>query len=311
MMTPALNYGKPGLVEAVACPLCGSPKQSWDFNVETFGAGHFEKDLFSIYRCRDCGIGITDPLPTEEDSRLLYEERVSCDFQVDDSSWSSALKNYVADRDVRAFTQGIGIKDAAPRMLDYACGNGAFALSMRRVFPQSSVWATDYHSEAPEMLKGSGVPYVSYAGLSQSVPFNIVLCRHVLEHTYDPVMFLCRIGDLIRPNGILIIEVPNFLAPMRKIFGKHWDGYYVPYHPIHFSATALRQAVTSAGFVPQRAGGCEMPKIGRSLRNTIGCQYNSALFIAGVLLHPVQFLAAALTGEPTCLRIWARKEVRG
>ena len=158
------------------------------------------------------------------------------------------------------------------------------------------------------MLANAGIPYVSYAELERNGPFDVVLCRHVLEHTYDPVKFLRGVGDLISPDGVLIIEVPNLQAPLRKIFGKHWDGYYVPYHPVHFSAEALHEAIVSAGFIAEKKGGCEMPKIGRSLRNLIGCPYNSALFIAGVLLHPAQFAAAALTGEPTCLRIWARKK---
>src|SRR5580704_14876080 len=117
---------KPQLTAAAACPLCNSTRESWDRDVETFGSGPFEEELFSLYRCRECGIGITDPVPTEQESRLLYEERVSNDFQVDDSSWSSALKNAVADRDVRTFVKGIRIDAEAPRMLDYACGNGAF-----------------------------------------------------------------------------------------------------------------------------------------------------------------------------------------
>ncbi len=50
-----------------------------------------------------------------------------------------------------------------------------------------------------------------------------------------------------------------------------------------------------------------MPKVGRSLRNLLGCRYNMALFGAGVLLHPLQFAARFLTGQPTCLRLWARK----
>ncbi len=276
--------------------------------MQTFGAGPFEKDLFSVHRCRECGIGITNPVPTEADSVLLYEERVSDDFQGDDTSWTSALKSAAGDRDVRAFVQGARMDNPTPKMLDYACGNGAFALSMRRVFPQSEVWATDYHSEPPEMLKASEVSYASYANLAANGPFDVVLCRHVLEHTYDPIKFLRGVGDLIGAGGVLIIEVPNLLAPLRKVFGRHWDGYYAPYHPIHFSAAALRQAVTKAGFIPEKSGGCEMPKIGRSLRNVIGCQYNSALFLAGVLLHPAQFGLQVLTGEPTCLRLWARKK---
>jgi SAM-dependent methyltransferase len=298
----------PRLTKAVVCPLCRSGRDAWDLNAQTFGAGLFEKEMFSIYQCRSCGIGITDPVPTEDESRLLYSERASCDFHVDDSSIASRLKGLAADRDVRAFIGRAKLSLPAPKMLDYACGNGAFSLALRRAFPEGAVWATDYHVGAPSMLKGSDVNYVDYGRLPAQGPFDVILCRHVLEHTYDPVGFLRNVGDLMLPGGVLVIEVPNLKAPLGRVFGKYWDGNYVPYHPIHFSAAALAQAAANAGFTPESAGGCEMPKIGRSLRNVVGCEYNFLFFAVGMLLHPFQIGAQALTGEATCLRLWARKK---
>jgi SAM-dependent methyltransferase len=309
-MDPAASYSKPEIKNALTCPLCNSGRKFWDLNAETFGAGPYGRVLFSIYRCRECGIGITDPVPPEGDSHLLYEDRGSFDFQGDDSSLAAVLKRMVANRDVRAFVGGVQLRCLASNMLDYACGNGAFALSMRRVFPNSIVWATDYHTETPPMLKGSDIRYAAYGDLPAHGPFDFILCRHVLEHTYNPQEFLRGMNDLMSPGGVLMIEVPNLQAPLRRVFGKYWDGYYVPYHPIHFSCAALRRAVVNAGFVPEKAGSCEMPKIGRSLRNLMCCKYNAGLFVAGVLLHPVQFGLKFLTREGTCLRLWARKQVR-
>ncbi len=297
----------PGLAHPSLCPLCRSPRDSWDLDAVMLGSGPFEHQLFSIYRCRVCAIGITDPVPSEEDSRLLYEDRTSLDFQPDDSSLSAMLKKAMADHDVRRLMSAARPNCPQPRVLDYACGNGAFALSLHRAFPESAVWATDYHDEAPPMLSGTRIQYAAYAHLAAHGPFDLILCRHVLEHTYDPVEFLEGVRDLMSAGGVLLIEVPNLEAPLRRVFGKYWDGYYVPYHPIHFSKSALHQAATEAGLVPEKLGGCEMPKIGRSLRNVIGCSYNSALFATGVVLHPLQFGAQFLTGRHTCLRLWARK----
>lgn len=297
----------PTITHARSCPLCNSGRESWDLSAVTFGAGPFDRDLFSIYRCRTCGIGITDPVPSEDQSHLLYEDRTSSDFQPDNSSLATVLKNAVADRDVRTLVAGAHLCQPAQKILDYACGNGAFALSLQRAFPGSAVWATDYHEQAPTMLGGTQIQYAPYGELPAHGPFDLILCRHVLEHTYDPVKFLAGVRDLMSPGGVLLIEVPNLEAPLRRVFGKYWDGYYVPYHPIHFSKPALQQAALNAGLTPEKAGGCEMPKIGRSLRNLIGCSYNSALFAAGILLHPLQFGARFLTGQPTCLRLWARK----
>ena len=227
-MQAAFEYGQPEMIRALTCPICNSSRESWDLDAVTYGAGPFERELFSIYRCRACGTGITDPVPSEETSHLLYEDRTSSDFQGDNSPVAAALKNAVADRDVRTLVASAHLRQPAQKMLDYACGNGAFALSMQRAFPDSAVWATDYHQEAPPMLRKTQVHYAAYGDLAVHGPFDLVLCRHVLEHTYNPATFLKGVRDLMSPGGVLLIEVPNLEAPLRRIFGKYWDGNYVP-----------------------------------------------------------------------------------
>lgn len=298
---------RPEFQEVRACPLCNSLRDCWQLDAEALGAVPYDTMAFSIYRCAQCGIGITEPIPSENESHLLYEDRTSCDFQGDDSAVASALKRAIADRDIQKFVFAVPTAQNAPKMLDYACGNGAFSLAMRRVFPRSSIWATDYHVGRPPMFRDSDIQYSPYDNIGEYGPFDFILCRHVLEHTYGPTKFLQEMVSLLGVGGILMIEVPNVNAPLRKVFGRHWDNYYVPYHPIHFSAQALHRAVTEAGLVVVRTGGCEMPKIGRSLRNILRCEYNIALFSVGLLLQPIQFLARAATNEPTCLRLWARK----
>jgi SAM-dependent methyltransferase len=215
---------KTKLENVVACPLCGSPRKSWVHTGDTFGAGLYGRDLFSIYRCRDCGIGITDPVPPESNSHELYGDRTSCDFQVDDSPVAAALKKMAATHDARVFTGGVPLRQSASKILDYACGNGAFAVAMRTVVPDSAVWATDYHTEAPPLLRSTDIHYTAYEDLASHGPFDFILCRHVLEHTYDPVEFLRGIAELLNPGGVLMIEVPNLRAPLSGLFGKYWDG---------------------------------------------------------------------------------------
>ena len=39
--------------------------------------------------------------------------------------------------------------------------------------------------------------------------FHIVVLFHVLEHVLDPVSFLRSLSQVLRPDGRLVIEVPN------------------------------------------------------------------------------------------------------
>src|ERR1022692_4211844 len=71
------------------------------------------------------------------------------------------------------------------------------------------------------MLRGTDINYATYRDLPAHAPFDLILCRHVLEHTYDPLKFLQDVGDLMNPGGVLMIEVPNLHAPLRRVFGKY------------------------------------------------------------------------------------------
>ena len=299
-----LGSSEPSLVFRTnrSCPLgCGTANRKIG---EVNGSGLFESKVFTIWQCLHCGMGITDPVPTEETSHFLYETRESNDFQPNDSKLVSALKAFAARRDARKFCHGA---DARGRFLDYGCGNGAFVRALQQVFPEAEVLGTDQHANAPALL--SAQRYIPYAQLPMR-NFDFILCRHVLEHTYDPVTFLRSLRSLLRPNGILAIEVPSLETAVKELFGRHWDGYYVPFHPLHFTRGSLAAATKAAGFDVIRESGAEMPKMGRSLRNVIGCEYGFSLFCLGILLQPLQVGIGALTGTSVCLRIYAEANGR-
>ena len=268
-----------------------------------FGAGPFAGVLFEIRCCSRCGLGVTSPLPTPENARALYEDRSSDDFQPDDPPAVASLKRYFAGRDAARFARYAA---GATEVLDFSCGNGAFVRALSRALPGARVRGSDVHEEPPPGLPAER--YVPFDALDRMPgAFDLVLARHVLEHTYDPVRSLEGLFRLAAPGGVLAIEVPSLETPLRRLFGPHWDGYYVPYHPLHFTQRSLRLALEAAGFRVVATGGAEMPKMGRSLRNVLGGRYGPGHFLAGVALHPLQLLVGSVTRRPVCLRIWGRR----
>ena len=268
------------------------------------GSGRFADKVFHIQKCSICGLGFTNPIPTEETSYLLYETRESNDFQPDDSSLTARLKAIAARRDVRGFLRGIDIPTGPA--LDYGCGNAAFTVALQEAFPNFQVIGADMQQEPPKALAQS--QYRSYAELTEMRgQYSLILCRHVLEHSYDPVGQLKKLSDLLMPGGVLVVEVPSLETKARILFGKYWDNYYVPFHPIHFTREALRKTFLAANFNVIREGGAEMLKMGRSLQNFLNCKYNIGMFALGMLLHPVQIGIGLASDTSVCLRIWGRK----
>jgi SAM-dependent methyltransferase len=266
------------------------------------GSAPFADQTFAIQRCRICGLGFTDPVPSEDTAPLLYQSRGSADFQQADSGLVSRMKAASARRDASAF---IGPAGEPLTIVDYGCGNGAFVTALAGVRPGARVVGTDLHATPPPGLEdGQYLPYDRIGELAGQV--DLVLVRHVLEHTYDPLTFLRELGELLRPGGTLSIEVPSLDAAIRPIWGKDWMGFYAPYHTLHFAPRSLARVVEEAGYNVTRIAGAEMPMMGRSLqsrRRQTG--YGLVAFGLGLLMHPVQLALGAITGRPACVRLWA------
>src|SRR5689334_11946533 len=146
------------MVEQRRCPLSPFHGESTltEF-AEAFGSGPFEASTFSIRRCSACGLGVTSPVPTADSSHLLYADRTSGDFQPGDPTLVARIKDFFARRDARVFAR----ESPHPRtVLDYACGNGAFARALSKAIPRAEVYATDYHETPPSEIPAKMyVPY--------------------------------------------------------------------------------------------------------------------------------------------------------
>jgi SAM-dependent methyltransferase len=78
--------------------------------------------------------------------------------------------------------------------------------------------------------------------------FDAVRLWHVLEHVAEPLAILKTARALLSPSGVLIVGVPDFDSPARRMFGARWGGLQLPFHRHHFNPTTLRRALGVSGF---------------------------------------------------------------
>ena len=52
--------------------------------------------------------------------------------------------------------------------------------------------------------------------LERAGTFDVVVLRHVLEHLPDPLLTMEKIGALLKPDGYLLLEMPNIEAMTKK-----------------------------------------------------------------------------------------------
>lgn len=81
-----------------------------------------------------------------------------------------------------------------------------------------------------------------------SAGMDLVCLYNVLEHVREPRVYLQEIHRILRPGGILAIEVPNARCLTSRWFGRHWLGWDMPNHIHHFGPASLRALMERHGF---------------------------------------------------------------
>lgn len=258
--------------------------------------------VFDVVSCSSCNLGFTNPYPTEETTRLLYDSKQSGDFDVIKNSLVDRIKDHLSTKLLKRVACGKKVKN----VLDYATGNGRFAYSALTAFKEANVVAVDYQSTPPPLfLINKHNHRIKYTEISDEIfkkeKYDLIILRHVLEHAHHPVELVKLLASLLSPEGILYIEVPNLKSGCAKIFGKYWKGYYVPRHIFHFTKQSLSEVIQLAG-VCGKIEEIEMPLMGNTISIITGIDKKNLLVqLFGILLHPLQVLIELVSGGSTVL----------
>jgi SAM-dependent methyltransferase len=136
-------------------------------------------------------------------------------------------------------------------VLDVGCGGGLF-LQMLSERQKVKVAGLDFSLDAANAAwRRAGVPTIC-ATLSRA-PLAPESCAavtmfHVLEHLYDPASYLESARELLRPDGRLILQVPNAACWQFLLLGERWNGIDVPRHLINFRLSDIENLLSHCGF---------------------------------------------------------------
>jgi SAM-dependent methyltransferase len=82
--------------------------------------------------------------------------------------------------------------------------------------------------------------------------FDIVTLFHVMEHVTNPRVVLAEVSRILKPDGALVLQVPNIDSWQFKAFGARWYGLDIPRHVIDYSRNSMLKLLDESGFQPRR-----------------------------------------------------------
>lgn len=107
-----------------------------------------------------------------------------------------------------------------PAVLEMGYGDGAWTGHLIERFGQSYIVDASFQLlETARTLYGDKVTaYCSYfEEFEAPMLFDSVICTYVLEHVVDPVLVLSRSRGWLKPDGLLLVAVPNATSLHRRL----------------------------------------------------------------------------------------------
>ncbi len=224
------------------CPVCKGPKVA-PYSLDT---------AVRLFRCAACGLKFQDAIPDEAALSALY----------DAAYYEEIYPERHFEEQKRLFGHRLAWLEAmaGPGRLDILeIGSGRGVFLEAALERGHAVTGQDLSGEAVRGIRERlGVPALEgpLEDLDLSAgSFDLVHMNHVLEHIPDPLTTLIRIRRLLRPGGLLYVEVPrqsNLLNRLSGIMaGKEFGFTYHPGHLYLFSPASLRRLLHDAGLPPR------------------------------------------------------------
>ncbi|MFH1772354.1 MAG: class I SAM-dependent methyltransferase [Candidatus Omnitrophota bacterium] len=230
----------------VSCNLCGQDN-----------AKVIETSLESkVVQCRNCRLVYVNPQPAasalwEHYDKAYYEPWMSGQNLARKRMWEKRLKKVAAMK-------------PSGNLLDVGCGTSNFLHTAKE--HGFKVWGTEVSGFAVDNArKLYGIDVFKGDLIDshfQDDFFDVITLWHVLEHTTDPFSNIKEAAKIVKPDGILVIAVPNINNFIYKIayttYRLRRPKLFSPdlreIHLYHFSIKTLSALLDKAGLKVTKAG---------------------------------------------------------
>lgn len=131
-------------------------------------------------------------------------------------------------------------KTEEKKLLDIGCGTGDFLLTCKNNGWNVEGVEPNKNAKNIAETKLSSTIYTDIDNVL-SKRFDVITLWHVLEHVPNLEEYISKLKLLLKPNGVLIVAVPNFKSYDALYYKQFWAAFDVPRHLWHFSKKSIQE----------------------------------------------------------------------
>ncbi len=213
--------------------------------------------VYYVMICNFCGHVYQNPIYSKEHYHLLQ-----CSYP--DDYWKHSIKraNYIIDMCAPYISHNQNMN-----ILDIGAGRGGVLMSIYSSVYQSQIKRCDGITLEKMNVNDRFIKLLlAFPGLentfnlynfdfesenliehtNEDIKYDFIIMSHVLEHFINPKLVLNKIKDLLKPDGIVYIEVPSLYNAEYRI-----KSVWRPEHLSYYTKTSLETLMTMEGFVSE------------------------------------------------------------
>jgi 2-polyprenyl-3-methyl-5-hydroxy-6-metoxy-1,4-benzoquinol methylase len=198
------------------------------------------KEEFRLLRDETIDLVFTYPQPNEEKLASYYESEDYISHT--DGKRSLFEKAYQFVKNITLKKKLTLINEFQPSkgvLLDIGTGTGDFLSQAKQSGWQ--IIGVEPNEKARNIALQKGVTYIGHTSELEDHSVDVITMWHVLEHVPDVNAQIKELKRLLKPDGTIVVAVPNFNSYDAKYYGKFWAAYDVPRHLWHFSRLSIEK----------------------------------------------------------------------
>lgn len=247
----------PDSFKTVPCPICSSlefdiiykgnfpSKLSEEFLMKTYRSSSDQKLFEQVVQCTHCNVVYLNPRLSASSIVEAYAEGEDPGFISQDSmrvrTFTKALRRLSNQYQIPLID--------TTKLLDIGCAAGAFLraaqiLGLSVIGLEPNKWMSEYAQRTHGLDVRSGT-------LSDHVfsdaEFDIVSLWDVIEHVPDPAKELREIHRILKRDGLLVVNYPDFGSMPARVLGRKWP-FLLSVHLTYYTPQTITKQLTEAGF---------------------------------------------------------------